>query len=198
MNKGLETKEFILKTALDLTSKFGLESLSIGQLAKSVGMSKSGLFGHFKSKERLQIMVLNYAAKSFTEQVIKPSIKKPRGLDRIESMMKNWKKWSHNYLAGGCPILSSIVEFDDRPGEVRDHVQKLQKRMIQTFETALEIAIQENQISHLTDTKQLAYEIYSNMIGYHVYSRLLADKDAARLFQHTYNKLINSASETSN
>jgi len=70
MSKGIDTKETILKAALDLTSKFGLESLSIGELAKSVGMSKSGLFGHFKSKEKLQIMVMDYAAENFTKQVI--------------------------------------------------------------------------------------------------------------------------------
>ena len=113
MNKALETKEHILQVALDLTSKFGLESLSIGSLAKSVGMSKSGLFGHFKSKEKLQIMVMDYAAENFTKQVIIPAIKKPRGLPRLESMMRRWKLWSGSYMSGGCPILSSILEFDE-------------------------------------------------------------------------------------
>ena len=192
MNKGIETKEFILKTALDLTSKFGLEALSIGQLAKSVGMSKSGLFGHFKSKEKLQIMVLNYASQSFTNQVIKPAIKKERGLERINYMMKQWKKWSNSYLAGGCPILSSIVEYDDRPGEVRDHVTLLQTQMIDTFEHALKIAIDEGQLKSDTCVKQLTFEIYSNMIGFHVYSRLLANKKANSMFINSYNKILNN------
>ncbi len=146
MSKSVSTKENILKVALDLTSKFGLESLSIGELAKSVGMSKSGLFGHFKSKEKLQIMVMDYAADNFTKQVILPAIKEERGTARIESMMRNWKAWSGSYMAGGCPFLSSIVEFDDRPGKVRDHIKLLQARMIGTFERAIEIAQEEKQI----------------------------------------------------
>ena len=89
MTKRSSTKEIILKTALDLTSRFGLESLSIGELAKTVGMSKSGLFGHFKSKERLQIMVMDYAAENFVLQVIKPAIKEQRGLPRLKAMMEN-------------------------------------------------------------------------------------------------------------
>lgn len=190
MTKGIETKEFILKTALDLTSRFGLESLSIGQLAKSVGMSKSGLFGHFKSKETLQIMVINYAAKNFTDQVIRPAIIKPRGLARLDEMMVQWKAWSSSYLAGGCPILSSIVEFDDRPGEVRDHVQKLQGKMIFAFEKTLNIAKAEAQIKEDAKVDQLAYQIYSNMIGYHIYSRLLADKKANEHFLNSYYKIL--------
>ncbi len=159
MSKSISTKENILKVALDLTSKFGLESLSIGELAKSVGMSKSGLFGHFKSKEKLQIMVMDYAADNFTKQVILPSIKEKRGIARIEAMMKNWKAWSGSYMAGGCPFLSSIVEFDDRPGKVRDHIKLLQARMIGTFERAIEIAQQEKQIDQKQSAKQLAYEM---------------------------------------
>lgn len=193
MSNNFDKKEFILKTALDLTSKFGLEALSIGQLAKSVGMSKSGLFGHFKSKEKLQIMVLDYAADNFIQQVIYPAIKKPRGLKRLDDMMINWKKWSSTHLAGGCPILSSIVEYDDRPGEVRSHVQNLQTDMIKTFEKTLQISILTQELSANTNIKQLAYEIYSNMIGYHVYGRLLSDKNADNLFKSSYNKIIGHA-----
>ena len=193
MKRSLETKEFILQTALNLTSKFGLESLSICQLAKSVGMSKSGLFGHFKSKEKLQIMVLNYAAESFTEQVIKPAIKEPRGLPRLEAMMLQWKKWSHHYLAGGCPILSSIVEYDDRPGPVRKHVKQLQQNMIHSFEKAIIISQEESHLSRDFSAKQIAYEIYSNMIGYHIYSRLLNNESAHKMFLETYKKIIRSS-----
>ncbi len=190
MNKALETKEHILQVALDLTSKFGLESLSIGSLAKSVGMSKSGLFGHFKSKEKLQIMVMDYAAENFTKQVIIPAIKKPRGLPRLESMMRRWKLWSGSYMSGGCPILSSILEFDDRPGKVRDKIKQLQSQMIETFEKTLSIAIEEKHLKEDTNVEQLAYEFYSNMIGHHIYSKLLTDKNANNLFLNSYNKIL--------
>jgi AcrR family transcriptional regulator len=192
MTKGFNTKENILKAALDLTSKFGLESLSIGVLAKTVGMSKSGLFGHFKSKERLQMMVMDYAADNFTKQVIIPALSNPRGLPRLESMMKNWKSWSGTYLAGGCPFLSSIVEFDDRPGNVRDHIKHLQSQMIKTFERTIEISVEENQIKSDTSVKQIAYEFYSNMIGYHIYSRLLTDEDSNIMFNNSFERILES------
>lgn len=190
MSKGIDTKETILKAALDLTSKFGLESLSIGELAKSVGMSKSGLFGHFKSKEKLQIMVMDYAAENFTKQVILPAIKEPRGLPRLEGIMKRWKVWSGNYMAGGCPFLSSIVEFDDRPGKIRDHIKLLQGIMINTFERSIQISKDEGHIKKSVNVKQIAYEFYSNMIGYHIYSRLLTDEDSSQMFNVAYGRML--------
>lgn len=190
MSKGIGTKENILKTAFELTSKFGLEALSIGELAKSVGMSKSGLFGHFKSKEKLQIQVLDFAADNFVKKVVKPALKEKRGLPRLIAIMENWRKWSSNYLPGGCPFLSAIVEFDDRPGPVRDHLKKLQSTMIGTFERSVKIAVEESEIKADADTEQMAYEIYSNMIGYHIYNRLLKDKKAHDKFLTTFDGII--------
>ena len=192
MSKAQSTKEQILKSALHLTSKFGLESLSIGELAKSVGMSKSGLFGHFKSKEKLQIMVMDYAADNFVRKIIKPAIKEKRGLARLNAMMINWKTWSGTYMPGGCPFLSSIVEFDDRPGKVRDHIQKLQNQMIGSFERALEIAMLENEIKKSSNIELAAYQIYSCMIGYHIYNRLMAHKDAHKMFSISIEEIINN------
>jgi AcrR family transcriptional regulator len=190
MSKGFTTKETILKSAFELTSKFGLESLSIGELAKSVGMSKSGLFSHFKSKEKLQIMVMDYASQNFVAKVVKPALKKERGIDRIIALMKNWEKWSSTYLPGGCPFLSAIVEFDDRPGAVRDHIKVLQGTMVQTFARSVSIAIQENQLKQDTDSEQLAYELYSNMIGFHIYNRLLKDKKAKQKFDNLFTSIL--------
>jgi AcrR family transcriptional regulator len=190
MSKGYTTKETILKTAFELTSKFGLESLSIGELAKSVGMSKSGLFSHFKSKEKLQLMVMDYASENFVLKVVKPALKKERGLKRIVALMKNWEKWSSTYLPGGCPFLSAIVEFDDRPGVVRDHIKELQGVMVETFARSVRIAIEENQIKADVDAEQVAYELYSNMIGFHIYNRLLKDKKAKKRFDNFFHSIL--------
>lgn len=190
MTKGFTTKENILKSAFELTSKFGLESLSIGELAKTVGMSKSGLFSHFKSKEKLQIMVMDYAAENFTLKVIKPALKEERGIPRIEAIMKNWQRWSGKYLPGGCPFLSAIVEFDDRPGKVRDRIQYLQQTMVNTFARSFEIAKEEGHIVQDADHEQLGYEIYSNMIGYHIYNRLLKDKNAKQKFETMFSSTL--------
>src|SRR5690606_21277242 len=103
MTKGIATKENIIQAAFDFTSRFGLESLSIGELAKKVGMSKSGLFGHFHSKEALQMKVLDYAAQTYIHNVVKPALKSPRGKERIYALASQWQKWATSKLAGGCP-----------------------------------------------------------------------------------------------
>ena len=190
MKKGNLTKENIITTAFEASSRFGLESLSIGELAKKVGMSKSGLFGHFKSKEKLQIMVLDYASKSFISFVVVPALKEPRGTARIHSFMENWKNWTVHQLPGGCPIASAAIEYDDRPGPIRDHIKALISDMIKTFSRASEIAIEEGQFKKDLNTQQFAYEIYAFMIGYHVFKRLLGEKKADEQFQESVDSLI--------
>ena len=190
MKKGSETKEAILKAALDFTSKLGLESLSIGELAKKVGMSKSGLFGHFNSKEKLQQMVIDYAAENFTANVIKPALQLPRGIPRIEGIFNNWIKWSHTFFTGGCPFVAAAFEYDDRPGPVRDHIKEYQHTMINSFQRAAEIAKEEGQFKSDLDTKQFAFEFYSIMLGFHLYQRLLQDADTNTLHQNSFQSLI--------
>jgi AcrR family transcriptional regulator len=184
------TKDKIIKAAFDFTSKFGLESLSIGELAKTVGMSKSGLFGHFKSKEKLQMMVLDFTAENFTLRVVRPAIKKPRGIERMESMVDNWIKWSTSTTAGGCPFVAAAVEFDNRPGKIRDHLQMYLSKMLNNYSRACEIAIEEGQIREDIDTEQFAYELYSLMIGFQVYSSLLGDKKAKTKLKNGFHSLI--------
>ncbi len=190
MTKGNETKELILKAALDFSSKLGLESLSIGELAKRVGMSKSGLFGHFNSKEKLQKMVIDYAAKNYTENVFLPAFKKPRGIPRILAIVETWHKWSGKNFTGGCPFVAAAFEYDDRPGPVRDHIRHHQSTMIGSFEKAAQIAIDEGHFKKDLDVKAFAFEFYSYMLGYHLYSRLLRDEVAKERHIETVDSLI--------
>lgn len=190
MSRGIETRKQILQTAFELSSMFGLEGLSIGELAKKVGMSKSGLFGHFKSKEKLQILVLDYASEIFTRRIILPALSEPRGLPRIKKMMINWQDWSNTYLPGGCPFISAVVEYDDRPGPVREHLREIQLTMLGTLEKAFQITAQEGQIHHNADCKQLAYELYGNMLSFHIYNRLLQDPNAHERFEQGLDAII--------
>ncbi len=195
MSKGIATKENIIQTAFDFTSRFGLESLSIGELAKKVGMSKSGLFGHFNSKEALQMRVLDYAAETFVHTVVRPALKAPRGKARIYALAQFWQKWASSKLAGGCPIIAATVEYDDRPGKIRDHLQALQGEMMNTFSRAARIAVEENEFRKDLDTEQFAYEFYANMMAFHVFTRLLRDRTAKQRFQTTLDHLIARASK---
>lgn len=190
MAKGSETREVILKAALDFSSKLGLESLSIGELAKRVGMSKSGLFGHFNSKEKLQMMVIDYAAQNFTENVFLPAFKKERGVPRVKAISENWHRWSGKYFTGGCPFVAAAFEYDDRPGPVRDHIMGHQKTMLNSFEKAAKISVDEGHFSRTVDCKAFAFEFYSYMLAYHLYSRLLKDEEAYNRFNQAVDGLI--------
>lgn len=194
MTKGIATKENIIHAAFDFTSRFGLESLSIGELAKLVGMSKSGLFGHFNSKEALQMKVLDYAADNFIRNVVRPAVRSPRGKARIYALAEQWQKWASSKLAGGCPIIAATVEYDDRPGKIRDHLQALQGEMINTFSRSAKIAVEEGEFKKSLDCEQFAYEFYANMMAYHVFTRLLRDRTAKQRFQTTLEQLIENAS----
>ena len=185
-----ETKEKILNVALGLSSKFGLVNLSIGELAKVVGMSKSGLFGHFKSKEALQKMVLDFAAYHFVNTVVKPALKEKRGIPRLEAIVENWISWSLEMHLGGCPIVTAAIEFDDRPGALRDHVQFLKTEMIKGFEKTTRIAVSEGHLVKELDCEQFVFELYSLMIGFHIYGRLMDEKMAKRRFKKAFKDLI--------
>ena len=192
-HKGLDTKENILKTAFELTSMLGLESLSIGKLADSVGLSKSGLFSHFKSKEKLQIMVLDYTAEIFTLKVLSPATKRPRGLPRLNAIAENWiKQWDKGQLKGGCPLLAAAIEFDDRPGKVHKKIQELYQKLTGFFQQAAEIAVAEGHFRKDANCEQFAFELYSLMTGQQIYSRLLKGSSADTYFEQSFQRLIQS------
>src|SRR5262249_28294367 len=149
MSKGEETKSAILDLALAKASEVGLEGLSIGMLAKGLGLSKSGLFAHFNSLENLQLEVLQRASDRFVELVISPALRKPRGEPSIRALFENLLNW-HNvdFMPGGCPFIAASVEFDDRVGPVRDFLVSSQKDFIAAISLAAKIAIEE---SHFHD-----------------------------------------------
>jgi len=187
--KGETTRATILDAALELARVEGLGALSIGRLAKGVGLSKSGLFSHFKSKETLQLQVLEKAVASFLEVIVLPALKRPRGEPRIRALFDNWLSWADaGDEAGGCVFLGSAVEYDDRPGRLRDFLVQTQKDWTFTLCRAVQIAQSEGHLRQDIDPQQLAFEIYSTMMAYHLYSRLLGDSEAEdrarRAFEH--------------
>jgi len=190
-----DTKEKILEVALDLSSRWGLVNLSIGELAKVVGMSKSGLFGHFKSKESLQKMVLDLASLNFVQMVIKPATKKSRGVPRLEAIVENWITWSTDKHQGGCPIVTAIIEFDDRPGPLRNHVKALQKEMLDSFKKAVSIAVDESHFYKGLSADQFVYELYSYMIGFHIFARLMNQEKAKTKLRKSFEDLVARSSK---
>lgn len=136
--KGRNTRAQILEVALGVASREGLAGLTIGELAKSVGMSKSGLFAHFRGIDSLQLAVLEAAVEKFVGTVMRPAFAKPRGEPRLAALIKNWLRYINGSesLPGGSVIISASVELDDRPGVLRDFVQTAQRDLITNIEKA--------------------------------------------------------------
>lgn len=157
--KGSATREAILERAYEIARFSGIEGLSLGPLAHAVGMSKSGVFAHFGSREDLQLAVLDAAARRFGDHVLMPALREPRGLPRLRAIMRNWFEWGR-LEEGGCVLVASVNEFDDRPGPLRDRVLQNEQRWRGDLQRAAQLAID---CGHLLpgDTDQYAFELYS-------------------------------------
>ena len=194
MGKGAETRTAVLDTAITLASTLGLEGLTIGKLAEQVGMSKSGLFAHFSSKENLQVAVLEAALERFVGLVVAPALKKPRGEPRLRSLIELWLEWSkQDFLPGGCILLSASVELDDRPGTARDRLVSAQKDWLGTLIGAARIAIDEKHFRKDLDCEQLGHELFSIAYGYHFLRRIVDPATAERRVRTSFDRVLNDA-----
>jgi AcrR family transcriptional regulator len=194
ITKGQETRAAILDKAAAISSRLGLEALSIGGLAGEVGMSKSGLFGHFHSKEQLQLDVLQFTVDRFVARVIAPSFSEPRGIPRIRALFANWISWERSAgLPGGCLFITASTEFDDRPGRLRDKLVAYQQDWVDVLATAARIAVEEGHFRPDLDREQFAYDFYSCMLAYHHFSRLMHDPEALPRAERSFERLIESS-----
>ncbi|HWO11575.1 MAG TPA: TetR/AcrR family transcriptional regulator, partial [Polyangiaceae bacterium] len=122
-SKGEATRARIVQRALELAARVGLEGISIGELAQDLGLSKSGLFAHFGSKEQLQLDVLDLAAELFRASVFDPALRAQRGEAKVVRLFENLLAWVHDRgQPGGCIFLAGAFEWDDVPGPVRQRV----------------------------------------------------------------------------
>lgn len=191
MSKGTETRSAILEEALAMASTEGVEGLTIGELAKAVGMSKSGLFAHFSSKEELQLAVLQAAVDRFVNTVVAPALRRPRGEPRVRALFDNWLAWeAAEFLPGGCPFIAAAQELDDKPGRPRDYLVASQRDWLETLSTAARIAVEEGHFRHDLDTRQFAYELYSIILAYQHFRRLLHDPATRERCRTAFESLI--------
>jgi AcrR family transcriptional regulator len=194
MSKGEHTRETILETALARASEVGLGGLSIGELAKDVGMSKSGLFAHFESKEHLELEILRRAAQVFIDKVMTPAIKAPRGEPRIRKFFELWLGWAKaSDLPGGCVFIAAASELDDQPGPLRDYLVSTQKDWLGALAQAARIAIDEGHFRKDLDPDQFAWRMYSIPLAYHHFARLLRIPDAEQRAYQDFEDLLASA-----
>ena len=173
LHKGQQTKAVIVDAALGLATQIGLEGLSIGALAEVTRMSKSGVFAHFGSREELQISVIRDYFARFEEEVFFPSLREPRGLPRLRAMFDNWMKRVAVEIQSGCIFISGAVEFDDRPGSVRDALASSVKTWLAAMDRAVVQAKEEGHLLSDADEKQIAFEIHGLILALHYEARFL-------------------------
>jgi len=162
---GERSRNAILREAAQLATVEGLGGLSIGRLADAVGMSKSGLFAHFGSKEELQLATIETASALFTEIVIEPASAAPTGLERLQQLAENFLRHVEDGVyPGGCFFASVAAEMDTHPGPVRDSAIALEDEWLRQLELAVRDARAEGAIDPSEDPEQLAFEVNAYLL----------------------------------
>ena len=191
--KGERTRQSILERAVDLASVEGLEGLTIGRLADELGMSKSGLFAHFGSKEDLQLAVVETASQRFIREIYTPALKEPRGYPRLLAICRSWLSYvRRGVFPGGCFFAAASFEFDGRPGAVRNLVRRLMDDWIGALERAIRMAQDEGHIDPNVNPSQLAFEINALFFGANFSFHLRDDQEAIDRAQHAIEQRLES------
>jgi AcrR family transcriptional regulator len=188
--KGQQTRAAILEAALGLASQIGLEGLSIGALAEVMKMSKSGVFAHFGSREELQISVVREYHAKFEEEVFYPALSEPRGLPRLAALFDRWIRRVAVEIDSGCIYISGAVEFDDRPGPVRDALVAMVQTWQQALERAIRMAIDEGHLRADTDAAQMLFEIHGLILALHHDARFLLHTGAVERARVGFDRVI--------
>ncbi len=193
MSKGDDTRQAILGRAFELANVIGVSGLTIGRLAEDSGLSKSGLFAHFGSKEALEVAVVEEAGRQFVRDVMLPALAKPRGLPRVRALFEHWLAWGAR--PGGCFFVGASAELDDRPGPARDALVQACRAWIDALATATRLAIEQGHFRRDVDVEQFAFELYGLMIGGHTFMRFLDDPRGRDRTRAAFDRLVASARE---
>ena len=162
---GERSRNAILREAAQLATVEGLEGLSIGRLAEAVGMSKSGLFAHFGSKEELQLATIETASAIFIEDVVQPASVADTGIERLRLLTEGFLQHVEgDVFPGGCFFASVAAEMDTHPGPVRDFAVQVMNEWLGLLVTAVRDAQAEGAIDPVEDPEQLAFELEAYLL----------------------------------
>lgn len=174
MKKTNLTRERILEKGLALMSQVGLRGVTLGVLAHQVGMSKSGLFAHFKSKDEVQIELLEYTLRYGHPYIIEPAMREPEGLPRLKVLVSNWLGWApRSGLPGGCPVAAGMFEFDDIESPVRDKLQEMEIAWRHFLHELVQSAIALGHLRSDIDVEQFVWELFGIYLAHHTSQRFL-------------------------
>jgi len=190
LQKGQLTRATILEAALAQASHMGLEGLSIGALADQTGMSKSGVFAHFGSREELQIAVVAEYHRRFEEEVFFPALREPRGLPRLRALFESWVRQVAVELESGCIYISGAVEFDDRPGPVRDALVTMVKAWHAALHKAIGLALEVGHLRAEAPVDQILFELHGLILSLHHDARFLRSDGALEHARRGFDRVV--------
>jgi AcrR family transcriptional regulator len=190
LQKGQHTKAVIIDAALGLATQIGLEGLSIGALAEITQMSKSGVFAHFGSREELQISVIREYFTRFEQEIFYPSLQQPRGLPRVQALFGNWMKRVAAEIQSGCIFISGAVEFDDRPGPVRDALASSVHTWLEALHRAVMQAQECGHLNAKADAQQISFEIHGLILAVHYEARFLKNPGSIDRAKTAFNNIL--------
>jgi AcrR family transcriptional regulator len=191
LTKAELTRAAIVDAALTMAQEGGLESLTIGTVAGKAGLSKSGVFSRVGSREELQVAVLQEYERRFIEAAVVPALREPRGLPRLRALLAGWARWiSSDTGRAGCLFISGSVEYDDRPGPVRDAVLRGLGELRRHVARNVRQALEEGQLSPGTDPEQVAFELAAVVLGLHTDLRLFHDERAIKRAFVAFDRLL--------
>lgn len=178
-NAQSSTRSRILEHGTDLLSATGLAGVTLGVLAEQTGMSKSGLFAHFRSKQELDLALLENTGSIASRHVVRPAMAVPEGLPRLKALVQNWLGWSAKAgLSGGCPVAAGMFELDDSEGPVRDRLVEMEAHWRGVLASHIQRAIALGQLRSDTNVDQFVWELCGIYLSHHVSLRFVRDPNA--------------------
>jgi AcrR family transcriptional regulator len=188
---GRATRDRILDAGLDLLSTSGFAGVTVGVLANQVGMSKSGLFAHFKSKEELDIALLERMLELASKNIVVPAMRARQGLPRLTMFVENWFGWSTRAgLPGGCPAAAGMFELDDVEGPVREKLLELERQWNETLKQFIAESIVTGDLRKDLDIDQFIWELMGFCLSHHASRRFMRYRDANMRARKAFQVLI--------
>lgn len=196
MNKGERSRQRILKDAMQFSCVYGLSSVTIGEISKMTGMSRTGVISHFNSKEDMQIAILKYSENEYRETVVKPAYDED-ALAHLNNHFKLWTNWIQRMEfneAGSCPFIKAIIEYQDREdSEVKSTIKSQQKRLIEYLASIVKRCIDQGHFKKGLDPYDFTFEVYSFYVGHNIAKNLTSLKDANKRVYSAVSKLIENS-----
>jgi len=194
MAAALSTRERILRQGLDLMSTSGISGITLGILAGQTGMSKSGLFAHFGSKEEVQLGLLDQMAVVAQHVVVDPAMLAPEGVERLKAVVHNWLGWTTKAgLGGGCPVAAGMFELDDLDTPVRARLFQMESEWRGFLTVLTQQAVEQEELRLDLDIDQFVWEICAIYLGHHASYRFVRDPNADSRAYRAFDALLDSA-----